>query len=221
MRRAGELEQRTLSELKTDLLERVRRSYGSALLKSFSALALSEVARTDRMKPWMTGAERQELVDAAVGFLSSITDYRAFTDQEGYVHAVAHGADLALQLALNPAITKPQLDRLLAAIATQIAPTDPNVAYWAGEPDRLARAVLFIAQRKLHSDEEWKSWFTTVIDPQPLASWDVAFNSEIGIRKHHNVRAFLLSVFATSSTSDDSGLKQLAAPAREALKLVP
>ena len=33
----------------------------------------------------------------------AITDYRAFSDTEGFGHAVAHGADLALQLALNPA----------------------------------------------------------------------------------------------------------------------
>ena len=137
------------------------------------------------------------------------------------MHAVAHGADFALQLALNPAITKPQLDRLLAAIATQVAPKDPSVAYWAGEPDRLARAVIFIAQRKLHTDAEWKAWFETVMDPKPLASWDVAFNSEIGIRKHHNVRAFLLSVFATAITSEDAGIDATADPARDSLKFVP
>jgi hypothetical protein len=206
--------------LKSDLLERVRRSYGSALLKSFSALALSEVARTDRIKPWMTDVERQEMVDAAATFLSGISDYRAFSDNEGFLHAVAHGADLALQLALNPAITRPQLDRLLSAIAVQVAPRDPNVAYWAGEPDRLARAVVFIAQRKLHSDAEWQSWFGGIMDPKPLSSWNAAFQSEAGIRKRHNTRAFLLSLFATASTSDDSGIRQLTAPARDALKTV-
>lgn len=67
---------------------------------------------------------------------------------------MAHGADFALQLALNPAVSKPQLDRLLSAMAIQISPKDPGVAYWAGEPDRLARAVIYIAQRKLHSDAD-------------------------------------------------------------------
>lgn len=221
MMRAGELEQRTLLALKTDLIERVRRSDGSALLKSFSALALSEIARTDRVKPWMVDNERQELVDTAATFLSGISDYRAFSDKEGFVHAVAHGADFALQLALNPAITKPQLSKLLSAIVVQVAPGDPGVAYWAGEPDRLARAVVFIAQRKLHTDDEWKTWFTLVMDPKPIASWDAAFTSESGIRKHHNVRAFLLSVFATAMTSEDTGIRQLISPSRDALKLVP
>ena len=219
--RSGGLDERTLTELKTALLGQMQRAGSSAILRSFSALTLSEIARTDRMKAWMTDAERQELIDSAAAFLRGITDYRAFSNQGGFVHAVAHGADFALQLALNPAITKPQLDKLLTAIATQIAPADPAIAYWAGEPDRLARAVVFIAQRKLHADAEWKAWFQTVMDPKPLTSWNVAFTSENGIRKRHNVRAFLLSVFATASTSQDGGIQQLTGPAQESLKQVP
>lgn len=219
--RSGSLEQRTLSELKAALLEQLLRPGSSAMLRSFSTLTLSEIARTDRIKAWMTEAERQELIGAAAGFLAGISDYRAFSNQEGFVHAVAHGADFALQLALNPAIAKPQLDQLLTALATQVAPADPGVAFWAGEPDRLARAVVFIAQRNLHTDAEWKGWFQTVMNPKPLPSWDVAFTSEMGIRKHHNVRAFLLSVFATASTSEDAGIKQLTGPVQESLKQVP
>jgi hypothetical protein len=169
----------------------------------------------------MTAGDRDVMVNTASTYLSTLTDYRAFNDKDGFRHGVAHGADFALQLALNPATTKTQLDRLLAAIATQVAPRDPSVAYWAGEPDRLARAVVFIAQRKLHTDAEWKAWFESVMNPSPLASWDEAFTSEIGIRKHHNARAFLLSIFANATTSQDAGITQLAAPARDSLKSVP
>ena len=95
-------------------------------------------------------------------FLSGITNYYACGDIGGYVQAVAHGADFALQLALNPAVTKAHHDQLLPAIATQVAPRDTSVTYWAGEPDRLARAVVFIAQRNRHSDAEWKTWFEKV-----------------------------------------------------------
>jgi hypothetical protein len=219
--RAGDVDRDTLAAAKTELLNLVSAPDPQGFQRSFAILTLAEVARTDRIKPWMTPDEREALVNTSSTYLSTLTDYRAFNDKEGFRHGVAHGADFALQLALNPAITKPQLDKLLSAIATQIAPKDPSVTYWAGEPDRLARAVVFIAQRKLHSDAEWKSWFAGVIDPKPLASWDVAFTSEIGIRKHHNVRAFLLSVFVTAITSEDAGIKQLTGPVRDSLKQVP
>ena len=70
----------------------------------FSALALSEVARTDRVDPFLTDAARADLVEAAAAYLESVSDYRGFDDSEGWRHGVAHGADLAMQLALNPAV---------------------------------------------------------------------------------------------------------------------
>jgi hypothetical protein len=219
--RAGDVDRDTLASIESRLLKLVADPDPHGFQRPFAILTLAEVARTDRLKPWMTESERDLLVNTAASYLSGLTDYRAFDNKSGFRHGVAHGADFALQLALNPAVTKPQLDRLLAAIATQIAPKNPDVAYWAGEPDRLARAVLFIAQRKLHTDIEWKAWFETVMAPAPLASWDRAFSSEVGIRKRHNTRAFLLSMLATVMTTEDSGVKLLLTPVRDALKLVP
>ena len=219
--RAGEVDRDTLTLMQTRLLELVAAPDPRGFQRPFAILTLAEVARPDRITPGMPEAQRQQLVAAAAGFLSGITDYRDFSDKDGFIHAVAHGADLALQLGLNAAISKAQLDTLLAAIATQVAPKDPRVAYSAGESDRLARAVIFIAQRKLHSDAEWKAWFESVMTPAPLKGWDAAFSSEAGIRKHHNARVFLLSVLATAMTTDDPGVKQLVAPVRDSLKLVP
>ena len=219
--RAGEVDRATLAEIDSRLLKLVSAPDPQGFQRPFAILTLAEVARTDRIKPWMDAADREQLVKVATDYLTTLTDYRAFNDKEGFRHGVAHGADLAMQLALNPATTKLQLDRLLEAVASQVTPKDPAVAYWAGEPDRLARPVLFIAQRKLHSDAEWKAFFDKVMNPAPLASWDQAFSSERAIKKHHNVRAFLLSMFATASTTEDAGIKQLLEPVRNSLRLVP
>jgi len=158
-------------------------------------------------------------VRAAAMFLAKARDYRAFSDTEGFRHAVAHGADLVLQLALNPQTTKAQLDHMMLAVAAQVAPVG-TMAYWAGEPDRLARPILVIAQRKLHADTEWQMFFSEITNPRPLASWRVAFSSEAGIKKRHNVRAFLLSVYAGASSSDDQGIRRLIPHATAALKAV-
>jgi len=157
--RGGEVDRDMLSAIETALLKLMSAPDPEGFQRPFAILTLAEVARTDRIKPWMSAADRENLTATAAQYLATITDYRAFNDKEGFRHGVAHGADLAMQLALNPAITKSQLDRLLDAIAVQVTPQDPAVAYWAGEPDRLARPVIFIAQRKLHSAAEWKSFF--------------------------------------------------------------
>lgn len=229
--RAAQLDRPTLIELREELLPMLASArqphQGVAATNPdpgfrapFAALIMAEVARTDRIKPWMTAEERDALVQAAAAYVSGVDDYRAFNDRDGFRHGVAHGADFVLQLALNQAVTKTQLDRLLAAVATQVAPRPP-VAYTAGEPDRLARPVLFIAQRGLHTDDEWKAWFGQVLSPAPMASWGEAFSSEAGLAKRHNTRAFLLSVYAGASVGENAGVRQLLPPVREGLKLVP
>jgi len=218
--RGGSVPIDTLTAIRDQLLSMMQRPDPQGFQRPFAILTLAEVARTDRVKTWMTDADRDTLVSTTSQYLSTLTDYRAFDNKQGFRHGVAHAADLAMQLALNPAVTKIQLDRLLAATAVQITPK-ADMAYWAGEPDRLARAVVFIAQRKLHSDAEWKAWFETVMNPAPLKEWGDAFDSELGLRRRHNARAFLLSVYGTAVTSEDAGIKQLLGPARDALKLVP
>lgn len=49
-------------------------------------------------------------------------DLRGFDAVQGWRHGVAHGADLLLQLALNPALRRVQAEALLAAIASQVLP---------------------------------------------------------------------------------------------------
>lgn len=217
--RGGQLDLTTLQALRGGLLKRMARPDVEGFSSAFAALVLSEVARTDRLRAWMSTEERDELVRAGALYLARVRDYRAFSDTEGFRHAVAHAADLILQLALNPLTTKAQLDHMMLAVAVQIAPD--GVAYWAGEPDRLARPIVFIGQRKLHTDEEWQGFFAEATNPKPLASWKVAFASELGIKKRHNVRAFLLSVYASATSSDDPGIRQLIGPVTAALKAVP
>ena len=218
--RSDQLDLATLQTVRGDLLTMMMRPDADGFGSAFAALVLSEVARTDRLRAWLSTEERDGLVRAGASYLAKVRDYRAFSDAEGFRHAVAHAADLMLQLALNPLTTKAQLDHMMLAVATQVAP-EADVAYWAGEPDRLARPIVFIAQRKLHAESEWQAFFSEVTNPKPLASWKVAFSSERGIKKRHNVRAFLLSVYASATSSEDAGIRQLIGPVAAALKTVP
>jgi hypothetical protein len=162
--------------------------------RPFAALALAEVARFDRIEPFMTDQQLQQLVEAGTRYLESIRDYRGFDEREGWRHAVAHTSDLMLQLAVNPRTSKAQLDQMLAAIATQIAPAGGHF-YIHGESQRLAQAVFYIAKRKVHTAEEWRKWFEQVGAPAPLANWGDAWTSQRGIAKHQNTMHFLTTLY--------------------------
>lgn len=185
--------------------------------KPFAALVLSEVARSDRVEPWMSAEQRAVLVELAAAYLADLRDYRGFDAREGWRHGVAHGADLAMQLVLNAGVDKAQLDSLLQAVAGQVAPAGEH-AYIFNEPERLARPVLYAAMRGLHSNDEWQAWFAEVAAPAPLKAWGDAFASRAGLARRHNVQGFLQSIYVNSRDSQNPKLAALAPIALEALK---
>ena len=134
----------------------------------FAALVLSEVARADRIDPVFTDSVRADLVEIAARSLIRVDDYRGFDPVEGWRHGVAHGSDLVLQLSLNPRVNADQLRLLMEATATQIAPRG-TVFYTFGEPERLARAVVFAYRRGVLDGAFWDGWFATVASPKPLS----------------------------------------------------
>ena len=162
--------------------------------RPFAVLVLAEVARFDRVEPFTTDRQLQQLVDASTRYLQSVRDYRGFDEHEGWRHGVAHASDVMLQLAVNPRTSKAQLDQMLTAIAAQIAPAGEHY-YIYGEGNRLAQAVFYIAKRKLHTPDEWRKWFEQIAAPAPLANWGDAWTSQRGIAKHHNTWAFLTSLY--------------------------
>lgn len=176
--------------------------------KPFAALALAEVARADRLQAFLDPEQRQVLVDAAAEYMRSIDDYRGFTTGEGWRHGVAHGADLLMQLSLNPAINTHQLDRMVRVAAAQIAPNSEHF-YIYGEGDRLARPVLFAARRGLLDRQYWVTLITGLASPQPLASWAEAFETQAGLARLHNTKAFLRSLAAATRSQADASIDAL------------
>jgi hypothetical protein len=184
----------------------------SGVRQPFVALVLSEVARTDRVDPWLTPAQRASLVADAARFLAGVRDYRGFVDGQGWRHGVAHGSDLALQLAVNPAVERAQVDTLLDAVRAQVVAADGH-AYIHGEPGRLARVVFFAAQRDLHDAAYWNAWLKDVASPGPLGDWRQAFQSEAGLARVHDTRDFLQALLALSVRTEDAALRERIQPA--------
>jgi hypothetical protein len=215
--RAGELDELGLRSVRDRLYASLQGDDPDGFRRPFAALVLSEVARTDRIKPWMTPEERGAMVETASRYLESVTDYRGFDDKEGWRHGVAHGSDWLMQLALNPALDRGQLDRMLAAIATQVVPSSPH-PYVYGEPGRLARPVMFIAKRELHTPAEWEAWFTALA---PKLGDSKDYNDNGWLLRRHDLLAFLTGLYLEADRSEDPQLQALEAPVVAGLKAVP
>lgn len=188
--------------------------------KPFSALVLSEIARSDRKSPWMTPQQRAALLEAGALYLESVRDYRGFDPGQGWRHGVAHGSDLMMQLALNSALDRTQLDRILRAVAAQVAPASEHF-YVYGEPERLARPVLYAALRGLHSESDWQAWFAALSTPAGAASWGEAVRTQSGLARRHNTRAFLLAIYVEVAESKEPALIAMIPGLKAALAAVP
>lgn len=216
--RADQLDVEGLRALRDRLYAMLATDDANGFAQPFAALTLSEIARTDRLKPWMTPEERAAMVEAAAKYIESVRDYRGFDETEGWRHGVAHGADWVMQLTWNPALDRAQLDRSLAAVATQVVPEAPH-AYVFGEPGRLARPVLYAAKRGLHSEAQWQAWFTALVPRLGEAS--KAYEDPAWLARRHDLMAFLMSVYLEADQSDYAQLKQLKPAVVAALKTVP
>lgn len=198
--REKQIRAETAQQMIARLVLRLSQPDDAGFGRPFAALALAELARMDRIESYLTTTEYAALVDAATRYLPSVRDYRGFDEREGWRHGVAHGADWLMQLALNPRTTRPQLDTMLNAIETQIAPSTAHF-YVYGEGGRLARPVLFIAQRQLHSTEEWRVWLEKVNGPAPPP------DTQLGLAMRHNKSAFLNALYVAAQQSEDAEVR--------------
>lgn len=173
----------------------------------FAVLVMAEVARTDRIEPWLDKDERYRLARFAALYLESVTDYRGFVPGEGWRHGVAHGADLMMQLALNPDLDPEAGKGMLASIHEKVAPS--SHAYRFGEPARMARPVIYLAAREVMTDEEWGLWFDTLYSEEEAAR-DNRYADEVALIRMHNARAFALEIMAISGRLGDSPVVTLA-----------
>ncbi|MCH6484080.1 DUF2785 domain-containing protein [Pseudoxanthomonas sp. LH2527] len=216
--RAGQLDIEQRRALRDRLYAMLGEQDAGGFGPPFAALVLSEVARTDRVAPWMSVDERADMVARAAAYLASVRDYRGFDADEGWRHGVAHGADWLLQLVLNAQVDRAQVETLLQAVAEQAVPESAH-AYVFGEPGRLARPVLYAARRGLLDEAAWTRWFGAL--PTRLGIPKQTYADPVWLARRHDLMAFLMSVHLEADQSDDPGIRALKPAVLQTLKAVP
>lgn len=214
------LTRETLTALNASLQAKLTAPDPLGFQRPFAILVLADVARTDRVAPWMNETQRAQLINSSITYMRGITDHRGFTPGEGYRHATAHASDLMLQLTLNPAIGKADLIRIRDAIATQIAPAGHS--YIHGESERLAAPILYMATRNVFDEAEWSAWFTQISGPGPLGvSWEGWWQSEQGLARKHNLMTFLNVMQTNVSLSQNPSFLPMRPGIEAALRALP
>jgi hypothetical protein len=85
------------------------------------------------------------LLDAALAYLAAEKDLRGYDSAKGWIHAVAHAADLVAALAANRHLGKDAHGRILDAVAARLSSAG-GVFTW-GEQERLGEAIAALVRR--------------------------------------------------------------------------
>lgn len=212
--RTGRLDEATVATLRQRLLAVLAAPADAAgFAQPFAALVLAEVARVDRLRGGLSDEERGALVTQGAAWLAGWRDTRAFDEKDGWRHGVAHGADLVLQLALNPRLTRAQADVLLGAVGSQVMPAGEH-AWRHGEPDRLAAPVFYLARSALLETADWERWLTGLA----LKRQRTPINA-MTLAQKHNLSLFLNSLYVATQEAGSAEVKARLLPGlRQALR---
>lgn len=216
--RKRQLDEPTLHRLRVELHARLARpADADGFAQPFAVLVLAEVVRVDRLHPFLGVEHFAQIVEAGTRYLTGLRDYRGFDSVQGWRHGVAHGADLMLQLTLNPRLDRTQADALLSAVAAQAAPPGEHF-YRYGEPQRLAAPVYYLARSERLSAADWARWFAAAW-PTPPAT---AALDQTRLARRHNLGAFLGALHLLAHEGGDAAAQERLLPGlRQALRALP
>ena len=113
--------------------------------RSFSMLQIQALLEVHRKKAYLPHEEMHVIKQKVLRYLSQERDLRGFVPVKGWAHAIAHTADVLVEMVQCDEYNADDLEAILAAIQRTIVTTE--TVYICEEDERLATAVLQAWQR--------------------------------------------------------------------------
>lgn len=160
------------------------------LLRSFSALVLSLIIYRDNAESFLSEDEIAEIVELATRYLQSEQDLRGYVDNIGWIHALAHTADLLKFLIRNPKTLEEHHEYILQSIANKLTHHTSTILRH-DEDERLALTVMEITKRALLEPEAIVAILNQFIEWKAHNQSD-EFDATL-FATHQNIKNFLRS----------------------------
>lgn len=185
----------------------------AVVLRSFSALSLGVLAILDNEAPYLDRDAFNTLLASSLAYLKDEQDVRGFDARLGWLHSVAHTADLVKFLARSRHLQPQEQAVILTAIADKLTAVSTPLVH--GEDERLARAVLSIVGRADFDEAGFAAWLKTMA-PKPQTTTPTLATLATG----QNRKDLLVSLFAVLSTDrrDLAGVTRARAMVLETLR---
>jgi len=131
--------------------------------RAFSALVVCVVLFTYEDDPYLTDAEIADVKNTILRYMDEEKDYRGYVADKGWAHAIAHGADMLMNIVF--CVGREGVLETLDTIANAVS--NSHVAYGAAEDERLADAVISaiytsVCDREIITANEICDWLKKV-----------------------------------------------------------
>ena len=126
--------------------------------RSFSVLILAVCLERDNEQHLLPSQKVMEWGDRLATWFLTERDTRGFVPDKGWAHAVAHGADAIGALGGSPHLAGPEHALLLDIFAERLLQQPAAEPLLAGEPDRIAAAVMNILRRNTLGTDVLEPW---------------------------------------------------------------
>ncbi|MFN3240554.1 MAG: DUF2785 domain-containing protein [Planctomycetota bacterium] len=140
----------------------------AVLQRSFAALSLALLVARDNQHPYLDRARFDGLLQATLAYFARQRDERGYDEQLGWVHSIAHTADLLKFLGRSRHLQPAQQRQILDAIRERLGRV--RRTFSAGEDGRLVRTVLALIDRDDFDAEAYSAWTRALLQPPTFAS---------------------------------------------------
>ncbi|MCL2376561.1 MAG: DUF2785 domain-containing protein [Defluviitaleaceae bacterium] len=131
--------------------------------RAFSSLLVCVALCTYEDDPYLTDEELTSVKETILRYMSQEKDYRGYVKDKGWAHAIAHGADMLLNIVY--CVGREGIFEALDAIVDAVS--NKYIVYGASEDERLADAVISaiytsVCDRQIITADEICSWLEKV-----------------------------------------------------------
>jgi hypothetical protein len=148
----------------------------SVFMRSFTSLGITLLLLVDKDTPFLTKEEWETLLERTIEYCTLEKDLRGYVEENGWLHAAAHVADVLNAFAKHPNFSAHHTEYILTAINKVME--NAQYVFQHEEDERLSRAIVNLVDDKHLSLEELMVWFEQAnIDFEPYI---------LGMRKRVN-----------------------------------
>ena len=161
----------------------------AAFLRSFSALWLANIVSHDNEVKILGQDDIHPILEAALVYFSAEHDIRGYIPVKGWVHAIAHTADLLCALAISNHTDANDHLKILDCITSKLSDSSLGIFRY-NEDSRIAQPALWIFIRDTLTLDQIEAWVVSL-----ASDWNGAWQNEDRTRAYNNGRNFLRALY--------------------------